>query len=279
MTRLDAALFAAGYASSRTHARRIVEEGRALVNGTVARRASLRVLPGDDLDVVGVPEGGEWASRAALKLEGVLAALVVEQPSVPLPDFPGVERALDVGASTGGFTDVLLRRGVHHVVAIDVGHGQMLPRLASHPRVTNMEGTDARSITSTLVGEVDLVVSDVSFISLTLILPAVMKVARVGTPLLLMVKPQFEVGRARVPKSGVVSDPFAWRDAVWQVTREAARHGARLHAVVPSPVAGQDGNREFFVYLEKTARSNNLTDREYGMIEDRVRAADVNPAS
>lgn len=274
MSRLDAALFAAGHASSRTHARRIVEEGRALVNGQVARRAARRVAPGDDLAVVGVPEGGEWASRAALKLEGALAVLPTKAFQ-----FPAVARALDVGASTGGFTDVLLRRGVQQVVAVDVGHGQLLPRLAADPRVRNLERTDARDLTPALVGEIDLVVSDVSFISLTLLVPAVHTVARVGAPLLLMVKPQFEVGRARVPKSGVVSDPAAWRDAVQQVVHEALHYGARLHAVVPSPLAGQDGNREFFLYLEKTARSRDLTDHEYGMIECGVCAAESSTAT
>ena len=145
MPRLDAALFARNLASSRTHARRIVEEGRAHVNGSVARKPSMNVVEGDVLEVLGVPEGGEFASRAALKLEGTLERLGGRAPQL------AGARVLDLGASTGGFSDVCLRRGARHVWAVDVGHGQLIARLAGHSRLANLEGTDARCVTRTML--------------------------------------------------------------------------------------------------------------------------------
>lgn len=285
--RLDAALFSGGFAVSRTHARRIVEEGRATINGRTARRPSARVCEADAVGVVDVPEGGEWASRAALKLVGALERLdgsyqansetAVDERRVSVG--PAYKLALDVGASTGGFTDVLLRRGVGHVVAVDVGHGQLVERLASDPRVTNLAGTDARDLTADLVGNVDLVVSDVSFISLTHIVPTLANLVPGGTPVLLMVKPQFEVGRQKLPKSGVVTDPRAWHDAVLNVAQCAATNGLRIRGIYPSVLAGQDGNREFFVHFQRARDHNALCPVECEMIERGVQAAALAAAS
>ncbi|WP_223845675.1 TlyA family RNA methyltransferase [Dermabacter vaginalis] len=276
MPRLDAALFARGLAPSRTHARRIVEEERALVNGRLARKPSMSVCATDVLEVRGVPEGGEFASRAALKLEGTLERLG--------PCAPRIEgaRVLDLGASTGGFSDVCLRRGARHVWAVDVGHGQLLARLDREERLANLEGTDARSLTRSVlaaaepngVGTPDLVVTDVSFISLTHILEVAAGLVEPGAPLLFMLKPQFEVGRARLPKSGVVTDPRAWRDALMSVAECARSVGLSLVAVHPSPLPGQDGNIEFFLLCEKLPFGTRAAEGECGMIEGALAEAE-----
>ena len=276
MPRLDAALFARNLASSRTHARRIVEEGRAHVNGSVARKPSMTVAEGDVLEVLGVPEGGEFASRAALKLEGTLERLGARAPQL------AGARVLDLGASTGGFSDVCLRRGASHVWAVDVGHGQLIARLAGHSRLANLEGTDARCVTRTMlaahepsgVGIPDVVVTDVSFISLTHILGGASRLIEPNASLLFMLKPQFEVGRARLPKSGVVTDPQAWRDALVSVTECAASVGLALQALHPSPLPGQDGNVEFFLLCEKLPAGVRDPEGECGMIEEALAEAE-----
>ena len=276
MPRLDAALFARNLASSRTHARRIVEEGRAHVNGSVARKPSMNVAEGDVLEVLGVPEGGEFASRAALKLEGTLERLGARAPQL------AGARVLDLGASTGGFSDVCLRRGARHVWAVDVGHGQLIARLAGHSRLANLEGTDARCVTRTMlaayepsgVGIPDVVVTDVSFISLTHILGGASRLVEPNASLLFMLKPQFEVGRARLPKSGVVTDPQAWRDALVSVTECAASVGLALQALHPSPLPGQDGNVEFFLLCEKLPAGVRDPEGECGMIEEALAEAE-----
>lgn len=276
MPRLDAALFARNLASSRTHARRIVEEGRAHVNGSVARKPSMTVAEGDVLEVLGVPEGGEFASRAALKLEGTLERLGARAPQL------AGARVLDLGASTGGFSDVCLRRGASHVWAVDVGHGQLIARLAGHSRLANLEGTDARCVTRTMlaahepsgVGIPDIVVTDVSFISLTHILGGASRLVEPNASLLFMLKPQFEVGRARLPKSGVVTDPQAWRDALVSVTECAASVGLALQALHPSPLPGQDGNVEFFLLCEKLPAGVRDPEGECGMIEEALAEAE-----
>ncbi|MCT1956287.1 MULTISPECIES: TlyA family RNA methyltransferase [Dermabacter] len=276
MPRLDAALFARNLASSRTHARRIVEEGRAHVNGSVARKPSMTVAEGDVLEVLGVPEGGEFASRAALKLEGTLERLGARAPQL------AGARVLDLGASTGGFSDVCLRRGASHVWAVDVGHGQLIARLAGHSRLANLEGTDARCVTRTMlaahepsgVGIPDVVVTDVSFISLTHILGGASRLVEPNASLLFMLKPQFEVGRARLPKSGVVTDPQAWRDALVSVTECAASVGLALQALHPSPLPGQDGNVEFFLLCEKLPAGVRDPEGECGMIEEALAEAE-----
>ncbi len=276
--RLDRALFDQGLALSRTHARRIVDEGRARINGRVASRAAAPVNDADLLTVVDAPEGGEYASRAAHKLDGALTALGLAA------EISG-SHALDLGASTGGFTDVLLRRGARHVHAVDVGHGQLIDRLAQDPRVTSLERTDARSVTPGMLGGAPgVIVSDVSFISLTALMPAVERVAAPGALVLLMVKPQFEAGRGAVPKSGVITDPGVWRSAVERVAQAAEQEGLQVCAVEPSPLAGQDGNREFFLVARagsdphsSAVRESESTSARCDMIEravDRARRTD-----
>lgn len=257
--RLDVALLVAGLARSRTHARRIIEEGRARVDGRVAPKASTSVAPGSRLEVVDIPDGVEYASRAAHKLLSALDALVID---------PSGLRCLDAGASTGGFTDVLLRRGASQVVAVDIGHDQLAAHVREDDRVRVMDGTSVRELTPSLVGgEVDLLVSDLSFISLRSVVAPLAGTVRDGGELLLMVKPQFEVGRRALPRTGVVSDPRAHRSAVVGVAESAAEVGLRMLDVRRSGLAGQDGNREFFLHLRAEGAACRVAPAAYDMID------------
>lgn len=242
-TRVDAELVRRGLARSRRHAAELVAAGRVAIEGRPVAKpsamvddaAALAVAPGD-------PGEAEYASRAGLKLAGALDVL----PGVR----PDGAWCADLGASTGGFTDVLLRRGAAHVVAIDVGHGQLLARLREHPRVTVVEGKNVRDLVpADLERAPDLVTGDLSFISLTLVLPAVAAVLRPGGEALLLVKPQFEVGRERLGSGGVVRDPALHAAAIAAVVRAAEACGLRPRGLVPSPLPGPSGNREFFVRL------------------------------
>jgi len=244
--RLDVALLAAGLARSRTHARRIVEEGRARIDGRRADKPSAPVPDGARLTVVDVPDGIEYASRAAHKLAGALDLLELD---------PRGLLCLDAGASTGGFTDVLLRRGADRVIAVDIGHDQLADHVREDARVEVRDGTSVRDLTPGMLGaRVDLVVADLSFISLRTVLPALAGVIAPHGELLLMVKPQFEVGKQALPRTGVVTDPAARTRAVEGVVETAAEQGLELAAIGPSALPGQDGNREYFVHL-RPARS------------------------
>lgn len=273
-TRLDVALAAQGLATSRTHARRIVEEGRARVDGVRVDKPSAPVGPDTRLDVVDVPLGGEYASRAAHKLLGALAAFGVE---------PAHRRCLDAGASTGGFTDVLLRGGARAVSAVDIGHGQLLTRLREDDRVAVLEGTNIRGLDPDRIGgAAELVVGDLSFISLRTLIADLARLTAPGGDLLMMVKPQFEVGRARLPRSGVVTDPALHRAAVVGVVQEACAHGLELAGVAASPLPGQDGNREFFVHLRSAdprpaGAASTLGQAAYDMIDQAVRGPSLPP--
>ena len=261
--RLDVALLAAGLARSRSHARRIIEEGRARADGRAVTKPSTPIPPGTGLAVVDVPDGVEFASRAAHKLAGALDALGLD---------PAGLLCLDAGASTGGFSDVLLRRGAAAVIAVDIGHDQLAEHVRSDPRVTVRDGTSVRDLTPELLGTaVDLLVADLSFISLRTVIAALGGVVRPGGELLLMVKPQFEVGRAALPKSGVVTDPAARQEAVRAVAEVAAHAGLRLAAVGPSTLPGQDGNREYFLQLRPHGATSALDAEACDMIVSAVR--------
>ncbi|GAB3162520.1 TlyA family RNA methyltransferase [Myceligenerans halotolerans] len=193
----------------------------------------------------------------------------------PVDGGPVVDGAwcADLGASTGGFTDVLLCRGAEHVVAIDVGHGQLVERLRADPRVTVVEGKNVRDLVpADLERAPDLVTGDLSFISLTLVLPAVAAVLPPHGSALLLVKPQFEVGRGRLGRGGVVRDPALHAEALTGVVRAAEQAGLRLRAIVPSRLPGPSGNREFFVWLAADAAAPVAEDRE---LADAVAAAVV----
>ncbi|ASK66854.1 16S/23S rRNA (cytidine-2'-O)-methyltransferase [Brachybacterium avium] len=261
--RLDVALLAAGHARSRSHARRIIEEGRARVNGRTAVKASTPVADGALLEVVDVPDGIEFASRAAHKLAGALEALALD---------PAGRLCLDAGASTGGFTDVLLRRGAAAVIAVDIGNEQLAEHVRRDPRVTVRDGTSVRDLTPELLGTtVDLVVADLSFISLRTVVPALAGIVRADGELLLMVKPQFEVGRAALPRSGVVSSAADRTAAVCGVAAAAAQAGLLTQAVGPSELPGQDGNREYFLHLRPCGATSALDAQACDMIESAVR--------
>ena len=210
-----------------------------------------------------MPDGVEFASRAAHKLAGALDALGLD---------PAGLLCLDAGASTGGFSDVLLRRGAAAVIAVDIGHDQLAEHVRSDPRVTVRDGTSVRDLTPELLGTaVDLLVADLSFISLRTVIAALGGVVRPGGELLLMVKPQFEVGRAALPKSGVVTDPAARQEAVRAVAEAAAHAGLRLAAVGPSTLPGQDGNREYFLQLRPHGATSALDAEACDMIVSAVR--------
>jgi 23S rRNA (cytidine1920-2'-O)/16S rRNA (cytidine1409-2'-O)-methyltransferase len=258
-TRLDAELVRRGLARSREQAVALVEAGRVEVRGVPARKAAAMVDPADPLRVLGDDPGTEYVSRGGHKLAGALVTFTPDGLRV------AGRRCLDAGASTGGFTDVLLRAGAAEVVAVDVGYGQLAWSLRQDPRVRVFERTNVRSLTPDVVGgTVELTVADLSFISLRLVLPALRACTDPEGDLVLMVKPQFEVGRERVGSGGVVRDPELRAEAVLAVVDAAAQLGLGLAGVVASPLPGPSGNVEYFVWLRTGAPAP---------VEARVRAA------
>lgn len=226
-------------AHSREQAQGLIASGAVYVQGIRASKAATQVE--SDVSIVLKPQGEEFASRGAHKLLGALDAFTF--------DVSGL-RVLDAGASTGGFTDVLLRRGARQVVAVDVGYGQLVWSLQQDPRVVVLDRTNVRSITSDSIGGmVDLTVADLSFISLELVLPALAGVTT-GS-MLLMVKPQFEVGKENLGSGGVVREPALRIAAVEQVARTASQLGWQAKGVVASPLPGPAGNVEYFLWLEQ----------------------------
>jgi 23S rRNA (cytidine1920-2'-O)/16S rRNA (cytidine1409-2'-O)-methyltransferase len=244
-SRLDAELVRRGLARSREHAVALISEGRVAVAGRSATKPATGVEAGTPVIVRTDPEQPSWVSRGAHKLLGALAVFPVAVEG---------RRALDAGASTGGFTEVLLSRGAAEVVAADVGYGELAWPLRTDDRVRVLERTNVRSLTPDQIGgPVDLVVADLSFISLRLVLPALTACARPDADLLPMVKPQFEVGRARLGAGGVVRDPAQRAAAVLEVGRAAAELGWGSAGVVASPLPGPAGNVEFFLWLRRDA--------------------------
>ncbi|WP_032384279.1 TlyA family RNA methyltransferase [Rhodococcoides fascians] len=246
--RVDAELVRRGLARSREHASELIEAGRVKIAGTVASKPATAVEPGTPLLVAEEDNEISWASRGAHKLLGALDAFE------PLGLTVENARCLDAGASTGGFTDVLLSRGVREVVAVDVGYGQLVWRLQSDERVHVIDRTNVRSIDAdTIGGPVDVIVADLSFISLKLVLPAFVACSTSGTDMVLMVKPQFEVGKDRVGSGGVVRDPALRAEAVEDVANAALASNLRVKAVAASPLPGPSGNVEYFLWLKAGA--------------------------
>jgi 23S rRNA (cytidine1920-2'-O)/16S rRNA (cytidine1409-2'-O)-methyltransferase len=241
--RLDAELVRRGLARSRQQAAELIADGRVSVRGQVASKPATQVETSDAVVVAEAATGPGYVSRGAHKLVGALDAFGVQVEG---------RRCLDAGASTGGFTDVLLRRGAASVVAVDVGYGQLAWSVRSDERVTVMDRTNVRTLEPDQVAPAPtLVVSDLSFISLTLVLPALAACAAPDADLLLMVKPQFEVGRERLGSGGVVRDPALRAEAVLGVARAAQDLGLVVHGVVASPLPGPSGNVEYFVWLRR----------------------------
>ena len=242
--RLDAELVRRGLARSREQAAALIGAGRVRVGGILAAKPATGVDPGASVTVA-ADGTDDYVSRGAHKLAGALDAFAL--------DVAG-RRALDAGASTGGFTDVLLRRGAAHIVAVDVGYGQLAWRLRTDERVTVHDRTNVRDFTSDLVGgPVDVVVADLSFISLTTVLPALHRVAAGDADHLLMVKPQFEAGRGNVGGGGVVRDPAVRAAAIRKVAAAAYELGLGARGVTASPLPGPSGNVEYFLWLHAAA--------------------------
>lgn len=217
----------------------MIAEGLVLVNGVLATKPAQQVAEGAQVELAGA--SNPWVSRAALKLLHALDAFGL----APAGD------ALDVGASTGGFTEVLLARGARRVFALDVGHGQLHPRLAADPRVVNLEGVNARTIPDGLVPPVDWIVTDVSFISLEKALPDAMRLAKPGAALVALIKPQFEAGPGAVGKGGIVKDPAIHAAVRARIRDWLGAQGWEVTCEVESPITGADGNREFLIAARK----------------------------
>ncbi|CAN7176927.1 TlyA family RNA methyltransferase [Brevundimonas sp. LjRoot202] len=238
--RLDQLLVARGLAESRAKARAAIEAGGVTVDGAVAKAASQPVA--DDA-VLTYADAHRWVGRGALKLDHALSLwpVVVEGRTV-----------LDVGASTGGFTEVCLERGAARVYAVDVGSGQMHPRVAAEPRVVNLEHTDARDLTPALIRDPpQLIVCDASFIGLAKVLPAALALAAPGADLITLVKPQFEADRPGGGRKGVVKDPAAHQAAVASVSAWLEGQGWAVQAATESPITGGDGNVEFLLWASR----------------------------
>lgn len=247
--RLDVALAERGLARSRSHAAELISTGLVSVDGVAARKAATKV---HDASVITVADNGGWVSRAAVKLVAGLDASGID---------PRGRVALDLGTSTGGFAQVLLQRGAEAVLGIEVGHGQLADELRAEPRLKLAEGVNARDLTPEVLARVtgdaripDLVVADLSFISLKLVLPAVIDCAAPDADFLLLVKPQFEVGRQGI-REGIVTDPALRVDAVTDVLWAAHDLGLGVCGVYPSPIAGGSGNREAIVWLRRGERT------------------------
>jgi 23S rRNA (cytidine1920-2'-O)/16S rRNA (cytidine1409-2'-O)-methyltransferase len=244
--RLDAELVRRGLARSREQASELIAAGRVKVSGAPATKAATGVTTDVAIVVADDPDDPGYASRGGHKLAGALAVFG------PLGLAVDGRRCLDAGASTGGFTDVLLRAGAAEVVAVDVGYGQLVWRLQQDERVQVHDRTNIRDLTPDLIGgPVDLVVGDLSFISLELVLDALLGVTRPDGDLALMVKPQFEVGKDRVGKGGVVRDLALRAEAVSAVANAAGVRGWGARSVTTSPLPGPSGNVEFFLWLRQ----------------------------
>lgn len=254
--RVDAELVRRGLARSRQQAAELIGAGRVSIDGMRAVKPATAVSISANLTVEADDEKS-WVSRGAHKLIGALDTFGID---------PGGRRCLDAGASTGGFTEVLLDRGAAEVVGVDVGYGQLAWSLRSDPRVTVIERTNIRDVTlETIGGPVDLVVADLSFISLATVLPALTGCARPDADIVPMVKPQFEVGREQVGAGGVVSDPGLRAEAVLGVAARADALGWQTVGVTASPLPGPSGNVEYFLWLRATT--------EHGLHGDELDAA------
>lgn len=250
MTRLDAALAARGLARSRSHAATLIADGVVSVNGRPVVKAAFAVA--DDAELT-VAHADGYVSRGAHKLIAALDGF-----GIPVDG----RLALDMGASTGGFTQVLRERGARKVLAVDVGHGQLAASIAADEGVTSVEGFNVRHMTAQSLADAtgedeapDLVVGDLSFISLELIFPAVALVAAPSADIVLLVKPQFEVGRTAV-RGGLATDPATRSDAVTRVVWNAWDAGLGMLGIVPSPILGTHGNAEYVIHVAPGRGSN-----------------------
>ena len=262
--RLDAELVARGLARSRENARELISSGVVVLNGLTAQKPATQVDESASVSVrdVNSAAASQFVSRGAVKLAGALDYFAAVGLAV------GGRKCLDAGASTGGFTDLLLQRGAQSVIAVDVGYGQLAWKLQQDPRVRMMDRTNVRYLQpSDVETPVDVVVADLSFISLTLVLPALVGVCRPTADLVVMVKPQFEVGREGLGPGGVVRDTALRKESVLAVGSAAAGLGLGAHGVVASSLPGPAGNVEYFLWLNATAPPLDVEDVERAVIE------------
>ncbi len=235
--RADKVLADRGLVATRSQAKSMIEHGDVRVGGVVLRKAGELIDPTAEIELL----APQFVGRGALKLERALEAF-----KVPVKDLV----FLDVGASTGGFTEVLLANGARKVYAIDVGHDQLAAKLRTDPRVVNLEGTNVRDLAE-LPELADGAVMDLSFISVTKVLDAVHRLLRPDAFLIVLVKPQFEAGRERLPKDGVIKDPTVQTAVLAEVLDFAGAHGWRVNQTIDSPIEGKSGNREFLSWLTR----------------------------
>ena len=260
--RADLYLTQNGYADSRTLARKLIEDGAVVLDGRVLKKAAEEIPDGAHTVTVASTADTRYVGRGGLKLEGALAAFRLDPSGLVMAD---------IGASTGGFTDCLLQNGAALVFAVDAGHGQLHPKLQSDPRVRSAEGLNARAMTSAdlvavdaawreshpdvsavpFTGSVDGIVMDVSFISQTLLHPALASILKDGGWMVALIKPQFELTRSALNKQGIVKQERDRKAAVERVLQSAAACGFEAVSVIPSPIEGGDGNREFLGYFVK----------------------------
>ena len=246
--RADLFLHTVGLARSRSHAASLIRGG-VTIYGKKIKKPSEDVADDTPSSAVHIENPSKYVSRGGVKLEGAIAVFS--------PDIKG-KIALDLGASTGGFTDCLLQNGAAHVYAVDVGHGQLDPTLAADPRVTSMEGTNARTLTPEMLGEMcDLAVSDLSFISQALIYPAVVLNVKKGGIFISLIKPQFEAGKEHLNKNGIVRERKIHVSVIEHLFEAAESAGLHPEALAPSPIEGGDGNREYLAIFRVGEKREN----------------------
>ncbi len=239
--RLDLYLFEKGFAKSRSYAKMLISEGFVKLNGKAATKSSTDVSDGDLVEVTGKPF--EYVSRGGLKLEAAINAFDINVNGF---------RCVDIGASTGGFTDCLLKKGASYVVAVDIGHDQLDSSLVNDPRVLNLEGVNARDIDETVIGGIcDIAVSDISFISQTYVIPNINGILSENGIYVALIKPQFECGRSGLGKNGIVKDKKTRYNAVKRVIDCSAENGLNVVGLIKSPIEGGDGNTEYLMYCTK----------------------------
>jgi 23S rRNA (cytidine1920-2'-O)/16S rRNA (cytidine1409-2'-O)-methyltransferase len=265
--RLDTELLRRGMAASRSEAQRLIVQGRVTVSGAPAAKASRLVDPAEPVVVKGDPP--RYVSRGGHKLEVALAGFDITATGC---------RAIDVGASTGGFTDCLLRHGAVAVAAIDVGRNQLHERLRADPRVASLERTDVRDVAEAAIGgPAEIVVADVSFISLRLVMADLCRLATAD--IVVLVKPQFEAGRADADRGrGVIRDPEVWRRALLGVCRAVVGAGAAIMGVMVSPLTGAEGNVEFLLHADVRRGADGLAELDAAVdraVADAIRVAGV----
>ena len=245
--RADSFLTVYGYVESRTRAARLIAEGKVLVDGNIVKKASEEIW-GEE-HTVEITEVDKYVSRGGLKLEAALAAFKTEVKD---------KRCIDIGASTGGFTDCLLQCGAKSVHCVDSGKGQLHAKIAADERIENIEGFNARELSSEDFGLFDIAVMDVSFISQTLIHAGVSRVLCEGGEFISLIKPQFEAGKQALGKKGIVKDPKDRAAAISRVLESAELHGLFAQGLICSPIEGGDGNREYLAIFKK---SSGATDK------------------